>query len=75
LYLYLLSIVIMRLSSTLRGEGRIKNYRDVSSKLIFYDLVQDGEKMQVVVNCARVGGEKEEFRRISMLTRIGDVVS
>jgi len=31
--------------------------------------------MQVVVNCARVGGEKEEFRRISMLTRIGDVVS
>ena len=66
---------MMRLSPPLRGEGRIKNYRDVSSKLIFYDLVQDGEKMQVVVNCARVGGEKEEFRRISMLTRIGDVVS
>ncbi|CAZ81293.1 unnamed protein product [Tuber melanosporum] len=55
--------------------GRIKNYREVSSKLIFYDLVQDGEKIQVVVNCARVGGEKGEFRRISMLTRIGDVVS
>ncbi|PWW76426.1 class II aaRS and biotin synthetase [Tuber magnatum] len=55
--------------------GGIRNYRDVSSKLIFYDLVQDGEKMQVVVNYARVGGEKEEFKRISMLTRIGDVVS
>ena len=57
----------------MRGEGRIKNYRDVSSKLIFYDLVQDGEKMQVVVNCVRVDGG-EEFR-ISMLTRIEDVVS
>ena len=52
----LLFILIMRLSSPLRGEGRIKNYRDVSSKLIFYDLVQDGEKTQAVVNCARGRG-------------------
>lgn len=53
----------------------MKNYRDVSSKLIFYDVVQDGEKLQVVVNWSRVGGEKDEFHRLSMLTRIGDIVS
>jgi lysyl-tRNA synthetase class 2 len=57
------------------GEGRMKNYRDVSSKLIFYDVVQDGEKLQVVVNWGRIGGENDEFHRLSMLTRVGDIIS
>lgn len=56
-------------------KGRIKNYRDVSSKLIFYDLVQDGVKLQAVVNWTKVGGVEEEFHNSSVLTRVGDIVS
>lgn len=56
-------------------KGRINNYRDVSSKLIFYDLVQDGAKLQAVFNYSRVGGSVDDFRNTAMLTRIGDIVS
>lgn len=56
-------------------KGRIRNYRDVSSKLIFYDLVQDSVKLQAVFNWARVGGAEEGFHNSSVLTRIGDIVS
>lgn len=56
-------------------KGRIKNYRDVSSKLIFYDLVQDSTKLQAVFNWTRVGGTQEEFHTFAMLTRVGDIVS
>lgn len=56
-------------------EGRIKNYRDVSSKLIFYDLVQDSVKLQTVFNWTRVGGAEDEFHNFAMLTRVGDIVS
>ncbi|KAL7267484.1 mitochondrial lysine-tRNA synthetase [Rhizina undulata] len=55
--------------------GRVKNYRDVSSKLIFYDLAQDGEKLQAVFNWKNVGGDEEEFVKQSMMTRVGDIVS
>ncbi|KAI5843876.1 hypothetical protein DFP73DRAFT_478458 [Morchella snyderi] len=56
-------------------KGRINNYRDVSSKLIFYDLVQDGAKLQAVFNYSRVGGSIDDFRNTAMLTRVGDIVS
>lgn len=47
----------------------------MSSKLIFYDLAQDGIKLQAVFNWTRVGGAQEEFHSFAMLTRIGDIVS
>lgn len=57
------------------SEGRIMKIRDVSSKLAFYDLIQDGVKVQAVVNWKSVGGEEEDFRDWFLGTRVGDIVS
>ena len=41
--------------------GRIVSKRESSSKLIFYDIVQNGETMQVVASRARYNGTPAEF--------------
>ncbi|KAI5807683.1 hypothetical protein DFH27DRAFT_547323 [Peziza echinospora] len=55
--------------------GRIKTIREASSKLVFYDLIQDGVKMQVVSNWKNVGGAPEDFERKCFQTKPGDIVS
>ncbi|KAF8535172.1 hypothetical protein BDD12DRAFT_856490 [Trichophaea hybrida] len=55
--------------------GRIRSYRDLSAKLIFYDVVQDGRKLQGISSHALIGGTKEEFYERTTALRIGDIVS
>ncbi|RPA80624.1 lysyl-tRNA synthetase [Ascobolus immersus RN42] len=55
--------------------GRIKTIRDSSSKLVFYDLDQDNQHLQVVLSLNRIAGlDKADFRTQSGVTRIGDIV-
>ncbi|KAF8243531.1 class II aaRS and biotin synthetase, partial [Wilcoxina mikolae CBS 423.85] len=55
--------------------GRIRSYRDLSTKLIFYDVVQDGRKLQGVSSHALIGGTNEEFYERTTALRIGDIIS
>ncbi|KAI5785814.1 hypothetical protein EDC01DRAFT_661531 [Geopyxis carbonaria] len=56
-------------------KGRIRNIRDVSSKLIFYDIVEDGRSLQVVNNYSMVGGDVALFKVRATAVRIGDIVT
>lgn len=59
-------------------QGRIKTIRDSSSKLVFYDLVQEDQRLQVVLSLNRVqngGLEKAEFKTQAHATRLGDIIS
>ncbi|KAJ5807762.1 hypothetical protein N7474_009031 [Penicillium riverlandense] len=56
--------------------GRIRTYRLAGSKLIFFDIVQDGHKLQVMCNQRRLDGvEPEQFKRLFRLLRRGDAFS
>ncbi|KAA8893871.1 hypothetical protein FN846DRAFT_470896 [Sphaerosporella brunnea] len=55
--------------------GRIRSYRDVSSKLVFYDVVQDQRKIQCVSNKAVIGGELDDFYTRTTALRVGDIIS
>ncbi|KAJ5746624.1 hypothetical protein N7520_011806 [Penicillium odoratum] len=53
--------------------GRIRTYRLAGSKLIFFDIVQDGHKVQVMCNKRQLEGiEPTEFKRLYRLLRRGD---
>ncbi|KAF8415109.1 hypothetical protein EV426DRAFT_113935 [Tirmania nivea] len=54
---------------------QIKRKRDVSSKLYFFDLLQDGVKLQVVSNFKDVGGDVKEYKKKILSLSIGDIVS
>lgn len=41
--------------------GRIVSKRESSAKLVFYDIVQNGETMQVVASRGRYNGTADEF--------------
>jgi lysyl-tRNA synthetase class 2 len=41
--------------------GRIISKRESSAKLVFYDIVQNGETMQVVASRGRYNGSPDEF--------------
>ena len=56
-------------------KGRVKSKRDVSSKLIFYDLVQNGDKLQAVYNYKTIGGDAKEFNDKVLSLSVGDIVS
>ncbi|KAF8430088.1 hypothetical protein EV426DRAFT_630891 [Tirmania nivea] len=60
---------------SLISKGRIKRKRDVSSKLYFFDLLQDGVKLQVVSNFKDVGGDVKEYKKKILSLSIGDIVS
>ncbi|KAJ5157075.1 Lysine--tRNA ligase [Penicillium canariense] len=56
--------------------GRIRTYRLAGSKLIFFDIVQDGHKVQVMCNKRQLeGGEGPEFKKFYRLLRRGDAFS
>ncbi|KAJ5455354.1 hypothetical protein N7475_010475 [Penicillium sp. IBT 31633x] len=56
--------------------GRIRTYRLAGSKLIFFDVVQDGHKIQVMCNKRRLESvSPEEFKKFYRLLRRGDAFS
>ncbi|KAJ5911775.1 Lysine--tRNA ligase [Penicillium subrubescens] len=56
--------------------GRIRTYRLAGSKLIFFDIVQDGHKVQVMCNKRQLEGvEGPEFKKLYRLLRRGDAFS
>lgn len=57
----------------LRLIGRIRTYRLAGSKLIFFDIIQDGHKVQVMCNQRRLDGvSPEQFKGFYRLLRRGD---
>ncbi|KAJ9488912.1 hypothetical protein VN97_g4380 [Penicillium thymicola] len=56
--------------------GRIRTYRLAGSKLIFFDIVQDGHKVQVMCNKRRLDSvSPEDFKKFYRLLRRGDAFS
>ncbi|KAG2198455.1 hypothetical protein INT47_004442 [Mucor saturninus] len=55
--------------------GRIVSKRESSGKLVFYDIVQNGENLQVVASQKRFGGSKEDFAEKNRDLCRGDIVS
>ncbi|KAG2231613.1 hypothetical protein INT48_006699 [Thamnidium elegans] len=55
--------------------GRILSKRESSAKLVFYDIVQNGETMQVVASQKRFGGSKDVFSEKNRELCRGDIVS
>ncbi|CEJ54086.1 Putative Lysine--tRNA ligase [Penicillium brasilianum] len=56
--------------------GRIRTYRLAGSKLIFFDIVQDGHKVQVMCNKRQLEDvEGPEFKKFYRLLRRGDAFS
>lgn len=53
--------------------GRVWTIRQSSSKLIFYDLRADGEKVQLVASAANFSS-LEHFQEVTNLIRRGDIV-
>lgn len=57
----------------LRSVGRIRTNRLAGSKLIFFDLVQDGHKVQAMCNLRQLEGiTSPEFKKLYRLLRRGD---
>ncbi|KAB8073657.1 hypothetical protein BDV29DRAFT_175155 [Aspergillus leporis] len=56
--------------------GRIRTYRLAGSKLIFFDIIQDGHKVQVMCNLRQLPGiTPEAFKKLYRLLRRGDAFS
>ncbi|KAE8400128.1 hypothetical protein BDV37DRAFT_211468 [Aspergillus pseudonomiae] len=56
--------------------GRIRTYRLAGSKLIFFDIVQNGHKVQVMCNLRQLPGiTPEAFKKLYRLLRRGDAFS
>ncbi|KAJ5586808.1 uncharacterized protein N7459_002573 [Penicillium hispanicum] len=56
--------------------GRIRTHRSAGSKLIFFDIVQDGHKVQVMCNKRQLEGiEPSEFKKFYRVLRRGDTFS
>ncbi|KAJ9299117.1 hypothetical protein DTO271G3_3359 [Paecilomyces variotii] len=61
---------------TVAVNGRIRTYRLAGSKLIFFDIIQDGHKVQVMCNQRRLDGvSPEQFKGFYRLLRRGDAFS
>lgn len=60
---------------SLISKGRIKRKRDVSSKLYFFDLLQDGMKLQVVSNFKDIGSDIKKYKEKMLSLSVGDIVS
>lgn len=54
--------------------GRIVSKRESSAKLIFYDIMQNGESMQVVASRGRFIGSPEDFAEKNKDLCRGDIV-
>ncbi|KAJ5893386.1 Nucleic acid-binding OB-fold, partial [Penicillium taxi] len=56
--------------------GRVRTYRTAGNKLIFFDIMQDGHKIQVMCNKRQLDAvTPAEFKRLSRLLRRGDAFS
>ncbi|KAI8330554.1 putative Lysyl-tRNA synthetase, partial [Blakeslea trispora] len=55
--------------------GRIVSKRESSAKLVFYDIVQNGQSCQVVASRGRYKGSAEEFTDKNRQLCRGDIVS
>ncbi|KAL4928540.1 putative lysyl-tRNA synthetase [Aspergillus undulatus] len=56
--------------------GRIRTYRLAGNKLIFFDIIQDGHKVQIMCNLRRLEGvTSETFKIFYRLLRRGDAFS
>ncbi|CAO3656813.1 unnamed protein product [Mucor hiemalis] len=55
--------------------GRIVSKRESSAKLVFYDIVQNGETMQVVASRGRYNGTADEFTEKNHELARGDIAS
>jgi lysyl-tRNA synthetase class 2 len=53
--------------------GRILSKRESSAKLVFYDIVQNGETMQVVASRGRYDGSVDEFAEKNRELCRGDI--
>ncbi|CCX13177.1 lysyl-tRNA synthetase [Pyronema domesticum] len=62
------------LRTTVTIRGRIRKCRDLSPKLIFYDIIQDGIKVQAVFSHVAVGGSEEDFYVFNTALRNGDII-
>jgi lysyl-tRNA synthetase class 2 len=62
-------------TESIQVEGRIHSIRQSGKGLIFMDIVQDDERLQVVVNKIKAGIPDEEFVNNHRLLRRGDIVS
>jgi lysyl-tRNA synthetase class II len=54
--------------------GRILSKRESSAKLVFYDIVQNGQPVQVVASRARFNGSADEFAERNRDLCRGDIV-
>ncbi|KAI8370478.1 lysyl-tRNA synthetase [Radiomyces spectabilis] len=55
--------------------GRIRSKRESSAKLIFYDVVQDGQTIQVLASRGRFEGSPDQFAAANRELCRGDIVS
>ncbi|KAL0082391.1 protein KARS-1, isoform c [Phycomyces blakesleeanus] len=55
--------------------GRVQAKRESSAKLVFYDIIQNGEPIQVVVSRGRFEGSFDEFAAANQEVCRGDIVS
>ncbi|KAL4911977.1 hypothetical protein BDW62DRAFT_195728 [Aspergillus aurantiobrunneus] len=56
--------------------GRIRTYRLAGNKLIFFDIVQDGHKVQIMCNLRQLDGvSPDTFKRFFRVLRRGDAFS
>ena len=54
--------------------GRISRKHAVSTSLIFYDIVQGGDKVQVLADLEGYDGDEEAFNRANEPLRRGDII-
>lgn len=62
-------------TDTVQVEGRIASIRQSGKGLIFMDIVQDEERLQVVVNKKKAGIADDAFEKDHRLLRRGDIVN
>lgn len=60
-------------SHTTSIAGRLTAKR-IQGKLLFYDIVGDGMKVQIMSDIKNMNGGEEKFREIHALLRRGDIV-
>jgi lysyl-tRNA synthetase class 2 len=56
--------------------GRVYSSRIAGSRLVFFDLVQDGHRVQVLCNSRKIdslGAPSEEFKQFYHILRRGDI--
>jgi lysyl-tRNA synthetase class 2 len=53
--------------------GRVQSKRSASSKLFFYEIIGDGQKLQILANAAMYKGA-EDFKEVNNYIKRGDII-